>query len=212
MDFKMTASNEGSASTVPSADKEILEYDASSQAGSETTPLMVKYEFRRISSVWATARLVLTVGAGMFADGWDLQVMNLVLSLTEAVYPAEMTPVARAQAASMTMVGVVIGQLFFGALSDTLGHRNTSLLTSMITVISMIASGCITNTGMGIAMSLAVCRLFCGFGIGGEYPVTANLSRSIDGSKLCMDRVQFLCVNMAMFNLGGIAQAALALV
>mmetsp|Transcript_49606 Transcript_49606/g.106209 ORF Transcript_49606/g.106209 Transcript_49606/m.106209 type:complete len:484 (+) Transcript_49606:106-1557(+) len=176
----------------------------------ETTALLKKDGPRH--SVGTSVRIVLTIGAGMVADGWDMQVMAIALSVMQVQYSMEMTATARGIVGSMTYLGFVTGELVFGAFVDTLGPKKTSVLTTLIAVCSVTASGCITNSGLSIATSLAMCRLFTGFGIGGEHPVTAALSRSIDISQIYINRVQLLVMNIGMYQVGLIAQSALALI
>jgi PHS family inorganic phosphate transporter-like MFS transporter len=109
---------------------------------------------------------------------------------------------------------VVIGQLSFGLLADTLGRKTASLFTATLTIIGAVLSGCVQDTngsGWDICGQLGLARFLLGLGIGGEYPLSAALSQELEGSALCLSRSQLLCLNIAFFNVGMLCQAVLVL-
>jgi len=165
---------------------------------------------KRASGNWlATLRLVGTSGAGLLADGYDLQVVNLVLAIMEHIYPQKMDPRAKSFAASMTLAGVVVGQVTFGALADVFGRKLTSITTAMLTILGAALSACVADSpAMGIATQLGLCRLLLGLGIGGEYPLSAAIGKEAEGRALALTRPQLLVANMLLFNLGSVIQAA----
>mmetsp|Transcript_130595 Transcript_130595/g.227046 ORF Transcript_130595/g.227046 Transcript_130595/m.227046 type:complete len:449 (-) Transcript_130595:57-1403(-) len=165
--------------------------------------------------LWATVRLATTAGAGLVADGYDLQVINLVLAMLSGLYPEFASPDAKGFAASTTLAGVVMGMLFFGALADAIGRRTASLLTAMLTIFGAGFSACVMSYGkVSILVWFGICRFFLGVGIGGEYPLSAALSKEVSMSDrpLVLTRLQLLCVNMACYNVGTCIQASLVLI
>eukprot|EP00930_Biecheleria_cincta_P050876 TRINITY_DN36060_c0_g1_i1.p1 TRINITY_DN36060_c0_g1~~TRINITY_DN36060_c0_g1_i1.p1 ORF type:complete len:452 (+),score=84.99 TRINITY_DN36060_c0_g1_i1:89-1444(+) len=162
------------------------------------------------SSVLPTVKLVIMSSAGIFADGWDLQVMNLALAIISQLHPDSMTVEARSFSASMTFVGVIVGQLSFGVVADMTGRKLASLVTATLTVIGVLASSCVSESWpLGLATSFGLCRFFAGLGIGGEYPLSASLTKEAMKTTLSLDRTQLLVLNMAMMNFGTITQALL---
>lgn len=165
-------------------------------------------------SIKATVKLALTSGAGLAADGYDLCVINLGLAILGFLYPESFTPAAKGFAVSITIVGVVIGQLSFGFLADFLGRKMSSIATASLTVAGAILSGCVQDTngsGWSICGQLALARFILGLGIGGEYPLSAAISKEVENNALCLRRSQMLCLNMAAFNVGMLLQAVLVL-
>lgn len=165
--------------------------------------------------LWATLRLATTAGAGLVADGYDLQVINLVLAMLTGLYPEFESPDAKGLAASTTLAGVVIGMVCFGALGDAVGRRTASILTAVLTIVGAGLSACVASSGkVSILVWFCLCRFFLGLGIGGEYPLSAALSKevSMGSGSLVLTRLQLLCVNMACYNVGTCIQASLVLV
>lgn len=162
------------------------------------------------SSVWPTVKLVIMSSAGIFADGWDLQVMNLALAIISELHPDSMNVKAKSFVASMTFVGVIVGQLTFGVVADMTGRKLASLVTAALTVLGVLASSCVSESWpLGLATSFGLCRFFAGLGIGGEYPLSASLTKEAMKTTLSLDRTQLLVLNMAMMNFGAIFQASL---
>lgn len=177
---------------------------------SESTPL-IKDENPRgeENSTWATAKLILLSSAGIFADGWDIQVLNLALAIISQLHPVSMTTEAKSFAASMTFAGIIIGMLFFGVVADMIGRKFASITTAVLTVIGVLgSSGVSESSPFGLAMSFGVWRFFAGLGIGGEYPLSATLTKEAMQT-LSLNRVQLLVVTAAMMNVGGSCQAVL---
>jgi len=179
----------------------------------EFTPLLkdeVSKEEKEQSSTWPTVKLVLISSAGIFADGWDLQVLNLALAIISHQHPATMTMQAKSFCASMTFVGVIVGQLSFGVVADMTGRKLASLVTAALTVLGVLASSLVSESWpLGLATSFGLCRFFSGLGIGGEYPLSASLTKEAMKTTLSLDRTQLLVLNMAVMNFGAICQAAL---
>eukprot|EP00438_Fugacium_kawagutii_P012900 Skav204574 [mRNA] locus=scaffold2218:222481:228735:- [translate_table: standard] len=78
---------------------------------------------------------------------------------------------------STMLFGVVVGQLFFGAVADSFGRKWAFVCTAGLTVFSSLASALCWHDGMqgqGLAlpMQLAMCRFILGCGVGGEYPLS----------------------------------------
>eukprot|EP00416_Gambierdiscus_australes_P018966 CAMPEP_0171074170 /NCGR_PEP_ID=MMETSP0766_2-20121228/11967_1 /TAXON_ID=439317 /ORGANISM="Gambierdiscus australes, Strain CAWD 149" /LENGTH=472 /DNA_ID=CAMNT_0011530933 /DNA_START=27 /DNA_END=1445 /DNA_ORIENTATION=+ len=169
---------------------------------------------KRSCGSWAaTAQLIGASGAGLVADGYDLQVVNLVIAIVQHLYPDKMDPTAKSFAATMTLVGVVLGQVSFGAFADIVGRKLASMITAGLTIVGAALSACVRDSpGFGIAVQLGLCRLLLGLGIGGEYPLSAALGKEAAGKDLCCTRSQMLVSNMVLFNVGSTIQAAFVLI
>mmetsp|Transcript_105451 Transcript_105451/g.335710 ORF Transcript_105451/g.335710 Transcript_105451/m.335710 type:complete len:461 (+) Transcript_105451:62-1444(+) len=173
----------------------------------ESTPLVKDSNQGGLRAYLATLRLAATGGAGLLADGYDLQVVNLVMAIMEHLYSSKMGPGEKSFTATMTLVGVIVGQVTFGALADIIGRRLASITTATLTVVGAALSACVVDTpGFAIATQLALCRLLLGLGIGGEYPLSAAIGKEAVG-ELVWSRTQLLVFNMTLFNLGSVLQA-----
>jgi MFS family permease len=72
---------------------------------------------------------------------------------------------------SITFVGLLIGQLLFGFISDKCGRRVGMVSATIIVVLfSAICAGAWTPSVKGMMIMFTVARLCLGVGIGAEYP------------------------------------------
>lgn len=80
---------------------------------------------------------------------------------------------AQSNVASLAFVGTVIGQLFFGVLSDRWSRKNSLLASTVILIVfAALGAGSYGAGGniQGLFSALSAFRLLLGIGIGGEYP------------------------------------------
>ena len=115
------------------------------------------------------------MGIGMATGAYDLLVINFVMLVLSSVYG--MGSWESSVVATASLIGTFSGQMLFGLLGDYIGRRTSSILTCTILLIGALGSGFLTYTFGGpvymIYILLALWRFLLGFGIGGEYPVTA---------------------------------------
>jgi len=115
----------------------------------------------------------------------------------------------------MTLVGVILGQVSFGTIADIVGRKCASITTAVFTIFGAILSSCVADTPggfFGIAVQLTLCRFVLGLGIGGEYPLSATISKEVGPQALMLSRSQLLIMNMLAFNLGVALQAVLTII
>lgn len=76
------------------------------------------------------------------------------------------------------LVGAILGQLIFGALADKLGRRVIFICTISMVIIGAIGSALVQGSpdDGGIYVQLTIFRFLLGFGVGGEYPLSATVS------------------------------------
>eukprot|EP00418_Pyrodinium_bahamense_P020833 CAMPEP_0179128734 /NCGR_PEP_ID=MMETSP0796-20121207/61051_1 /TAXON_ID=73915 /ORGANISM="Pyrodinium bahamense, Strain pbaha01" /LENGTH=135 /DNA_ID=CAMNT_0020827591 /DNA_START=40 /DNA_END=444 /DNA_ORIENTATION=- len=122
--------------------------------------------------LWA----ILTSSAGLMADGYDLAVVDLIITTLGHLYPDDIRPAQKSLIASTTYVGIILGMVSFGVLADITGHKATGLATAALTGLGCALSACCAKgRHFNIAYQLALCRFLLGVGIGGEYPVSMTL-------------------------------------
>jgi len=77
---------------------------------------------------------------------------------------------------AIALVGTEIGQLVFVRLGDLIGRRRVYGLALIIMVLSSIACGfSICTTRNCVLVSLGLFRFILGFGVGGDYPLSATI-------------------------------------
>ncbi|TPX31736.1 hypothetical protein SmJEL517_g05007 [Synchytrium microbalum] len=124
-------------------------------------------------------KTILVAGVGFFLDAYDLFIINLAMPMISYVYFEGQIPSSLDSAIKgAATFGTLIGQLTFGYLADKLGRKRIYGTELMIIFIATVGSALSANfaRGSGIAGLLFVWRLILGFGIGGDYPLSATIT------------------------------------
>ncbi|MQL67681.1 MFS transporter, partial [Streptomyces vinaceus] len=102
------------------------------------------------------------------------------------------------------------GQLFFGWLGDKMGRKRVYGMTLMIMVICSIASGLsFGHTPKSVMATLCFFRFWLGFGIGGDYPLSATIMSEYANKKT---RGAFIAAVFAMQGFGILAGGMVAII
>src|SRR5207248_7958941 len=117
-------------------------------------------------------RLVLALGITWVLDGLEITIASLVGPVLQSTQTLGLSSAAVGRAASVYLIGEVVGALVFGYLSDRLGRRRLFIATL---AVYLVANG-LTALAFDYT-TLVVLRFFAGAGIGGEY---AAINSAID--------------------------------
>eukprot|EP00931_Biecheleriopsis_adriatica_P101968 TRINITY_DN77011_c0_g1_i1.p1 TRINITY_DN77011_c0_g1~~TRINITY_DN77011_c0_g1_i1.p1 ORF type:complete len:479 (-),score=68.24 TRINITY_DN77011_c0_g1_i1:79-1416(-) len=140
---------------------------------SEETPLLKKdAEPQSLDVLALVGQLGFTV-LGLFCNGANMTLMNLVLTVLVVDSPA-----TAGLLTSSFNVGQFCGQCIFGPLVDIAGPKAASLTSAAVGVLGAAFSAS-AGTVMSLETQLMVGRFVVGIGTGGEYPVVASLSKAI---------------------------------
>jgi MFS transporter, PHS family, inorganic phosphate transporter len=136
-----------------------------------------------VKSVGQHIKLVLKLGAGFFADAYDLFVIDIVLSILQEQaidddhgmgFDATST---KSLVAASTSIGAVIGMVLFGLIGDIIGRRMGVLITGTLVAVGSLLSACaIRSDVVSLCTQLTIYRTLLGIGIGGEYPLSATMA------------------------------------
>ncbi|CAN0886363.1 Probable inorganic phosphate transporter 1-7 [Linum grandiflorum] len=143
---------------------------------------------------WYHFTAVIIAGMGFFTDAYDLFCISLVTKLLGRIYyhqkgylkPGTLPPVVSAAVNGVAFCGTLAGQLFFGWLGDKLGRKKVYGMTLTLMVICSVASG----------LSFG---FWLGFGIGGDYPLSATIMAEYANKKT---RGGFIAAVFAMQGFG----------
>jgi MFS transporter, PHS family, inorganic phosphate transporter len=113
-------------------------------------------------------RALLVSGIGFFTDAYDLFVIGIVSILLKGEWHLDTGQLAMLNA---VMLGAAFfGAIAFGRLADVIGRTRVYWMSAALMVLAAI--------GSALSPSLAVLtafRFLLGFGVGGDYPVSAVL-------------------------------------
>jgi MFS family permease len=113
-------------------------------------------------------RAVLVSGTGFFTDAYDLFVIGIAATLIKQQWQLSSGKLALLNA---VMLGAAcLGALVFGRVADLVGRKRVYWLVAVIMVAGALGSALSPSYWVLIAF-----RFVLGFGVGGDYPVSAVL-------------------------------------
>jgi len=121
-------------------------------------------------------RAVLVSGIGFFTDSYDLFVIGIVSTLLKGEWHLSTSQLSLLNA---VMLGAAfLGAMFFGRLADSIGRTRVYWMSAALMVLAAVGSALSPNL-----VALTVFRFLLGFGVGGDYPVSAVLMSEYAGHK-----------------------------
>lgn len=117
---------------------------------------------------------MLVISVGFMTDAYDLFVIGIVLVIIRRLYGENTT--AEALLATAVLIGTTIGQLFFGIMGDKISRRKMFFITLIIITVMAFLCALAFPANQYIYLTLGLFRTILGFGIGGEYPLSATLA------------------------------------
>jgi MFS transporter, PHS family, inorganic phosphate transporter len=166
---------------------------------------------------WYHFTAIVISGMGFFTDAYDLFCISLVTKLLGRIYyhvdgaekPGTLPPNVAAAVNGVAFVGTLSGQLFFGWLGDKLGRKKVYGLTLAVMVVCFIASGLsFGHEPKTVLGTLCFFRFWLGFGIGGDYPLSATIMSEYSNKKT---RGAFIAAVFAMQGFGIVAGSVFAI-
>ncbi|XP_042486612.1 inorganic phosphate transporter 1-4-like [Macadamia integrifolia] len=167
---------------------------------------------------WYQITAIVVAGMGFFTDAYDLFCISLVTKLLGRIYyhvegspkPGTLPPNVSAAVNGVALCGTLVGQLTFGWLGDKLGRKSVYGVTLLLMILCSIASGLSFGSKPETVMTtLCFFRFWLGFGIGGDYPLSATIMSEYSNKKT---RGAFIAAVFAMQGFGIIAGGTVAII
>ncbi|XVE81275.1 hypothetical protein DITRI_Ditri15bG0050700 [Diplodiscus trichospermus] len=167
---------------------------------------------------WYHFTAIVIAGMGFFTDAYDLFSISLVTKLLGRFYyyeegypkPGTLPPNVAGAVNGVAFCGTIAGQLFFGWLGDKLGRKRVYGLTLMLMVVCSIGSGLsFGDSPKGVMATLCFFRFWLGFGIGGDYPLSATIMSEYANKRT---RGAFVSAVFAMQGFGILTGGIVALI
>ncbi|KAL4588069.1 hypothetical protein LXL04_000947 [Taraxacum kok-saghyz] len=167
---------------------------------------------------WYHFTAIIIAGMGFFTDAYDLFCISLVTKMLGRIYyhkpgslkPGSLPPDVSAAVNGVALVGTLAGQLFFGWLGDKLGRKKVYGITLMLMCLCSIASGLSFGSNPKMVMAtLCFFRFWLGFGIGGDYPLSATIMSEYSNKKT---RGGFIAAVFAMQGFGILGGGVFAII
>ncbi|KAI9087480.1 hypothetical protein K1719_030620 [Acacia pycnantha] len=167
---------------------------------------------------WYHFTAILIAGMGFFTDAYDLFCISLITKLLGRLYytdlnkpkPGTLPPKVSASVTGVALCGTLAGQLFFGWLGDKMGRKQVYGITLILMIVCSIASGLsIGSSPKAVMATLCFFRFWLGFGIGGDYPLSATIMSEYSNKKT---RGAFIAAVFAMQGFGILAGGIVSLI
>ncbi|KAJ4967902.1 hypothetical protein NE237_014603 [Protea cynaroides] len=151
---------------------------------------------------------IVIAGMGFFTDAYDLFCISMITKLLGRIYytkpgatkPGTLPPNVSDAVTGVALCGTFAGQLFFGWLGDKMGRKRVYGLTLMLMVVSSIGQGLsFSHFPKSVMSTLCFFRFWLGFGIGGDYPLSATIMSEYANKKT---RGSFIAAVFAMQGFG----------
>ncbi|MHB1768074.1 MAG: MFS transporter [Phycisphaerae bacterium] len=125
-------------------------------------------------------RTIITAGMGFFTSAYDLAVIGTAIALFAGPWMAKMYgahPTAHQKIEFAFLIGLIgsislfatfLGALFFGAIADKFGRKRIYGIEA-----ALMAIGAVGSAFAGGPIAMLIWRTVMGFGIGGDYPLSA---------------------------------------
>lgn len=112
--------------------------------------------------------MVVFSGLAIGSDGFNASIIGNLELIMAVIYPKSLTTAVASRLSNAFMVGMIIGMLSFGYISDKLGRKTGAVLTTTILVlgIALSAGASGLNEG-GMFWMLIIARGIAGVGAGG---------------------------------------------
>ncbi|KAK1604022.1 hypothetical protein QYE76_027695 [Lolium multiflorum] len=187
-------------------------------ARSEQQGLQVLSALDAAKTQWYHFTAIVVAGMGFFTDAYDLFCISLVTKLLGRIYytdpslpnPGTLPPGVAAAVNGVAFCGTLSGQLFFGWLGDKLGRKSVYGMTLILMVICSLGSGLsLAHTPKSVMATLCFFRFWLGFGIGGDYPLSATIMSEYANKKT---RGAFIAAVFAMQGFGILAGGIVTLI
>ncbi|KAL4357366.1 hypothetical protein HN51_028666 [Arachis hypogaea] len=166
---------------------------------------------------WYHFTAIVIAGMGFFTDAYDLFCISLVTKLLGRLYyydgsknPGSLPSNVSSAINGVAFCGTLAGQLFFGWLGDKMGRKRVYGMTLMLMVICSLASGLsFGKEPKSVMVTLCFFRFWLGFGIGGDYPLSATIMSEYANKKT---RGAFIAAVFAMQGFGILAGGMVAII
>ena len=122
-------------------------------------------------------KLLWVSGTGWMFDAMDVGMLSFIIAALSVEW--SLTPQQMGWIGSVQSIGMAVGALVFGLMSDRIGRKNVFIITLLMFSIGSGISAFSTTITVFLVL-----RFFIGMGLGGELPVASTLvSESVPAEK-----------------------------
>jgi len=146
-------------------------------------------------------KILLTSGMGFFTDAYDLFIIGVVATMITNEW--HISSSQKSLLSSLALLTSAVGAVFFGRVADKLGRRKIYGYEVIVLAVGAIATAFAPSIWWLIAL-----RGILGFGIGGDYPVSATIMSEYAARR---NRGRMVALVFSMQGLGLVAGPLIAI-
>jgi len=147
------------------------------------------------------ARLLFWCALIIIFDGYDLVIYGVVLPALMSEWG--LSALEAGVLGSCALIGMMLGALFFGPLSDRIGRRRT-----IMTCVVLFSGFTVINGFAQTPEQFAACRFIAGLGIGGVMPNVVALMNEYAPKRM---RGTLVAIMFSGYSVGGMLSAGLGM-
>lgn len=111
--------------------------------------------------------MILFSGLAIGSDGFNASIIGNLSLIFAVIYP-DLSTTMYSRLSNAFLIGMIVGMLGFGYVSDRLGRKSGAVLTTLILVVGIaMSAGSSGTTEIGMFWMLVVSRGIAGVGAGG---------------------------------------------
>jgi MFS family permease len=135
--------------------------------------------------------MVVFSGLAIGSDGFNASIIGNLELIMGVIYPESLTTAVAARLSNAFMVGMIVGMLSFGYISDKLGRKTGAVLTTILLVLGIaLSSGASGITENGMFWMLIIARGVAGVGAGG---LVSNFQLELIANLLTVKKKRISC-------------------
>ncbi|KAG2303429.1 hypothetical protein Bca52824_032080 [Brassica carinata] len=161
---------------------------------------------------WYHFKAIIIAGMGLFTDAYDLFCIAPIMKMISHIYyhGDSINTVVLSISYAIALLGTATGQLVFGYLGDRVGRRRVYRICLVIMILSSFGCGfsVCTSRRSCVLVSLGFFRFILGFGIGGDYPLSATIMSEFSNKRT---RGAFIATVFSMQGLGILVSSAMTM-
>lgn len=128
---------------------------------------IVMQEGQAVYSKLSVTLTVIFSGLAIGSDGFNASIIGNLSLIFGVLYP-DLSTVTYSRLSNAFLIGMIVGMLGFGYISDRLGRRSGAVLTTLLLVLGIALSAASNGTNQsGMFWMLVVARGVAGVGAGG---------------------------------------------